>query len=329
MAYGDRVLSPPVGLTEDALTAALRERWGLTVDSLAYRPVGWGSHHWEAVDSGGTRWFVTVDELAKKRHTREEPLDVAFDRLRASLAAAHDLYALGHSFVVAPVPAKEGDPVVRLGGSFGLTLAEFVAGRSFDWGEYASAAHRQAVLDIVVAVHATGVRAMVDDYAVPHRDELEAALCGDDPGACGPYAQESTQLLVTYAAPVRRLLGQYDMLVARARALPDRAVLTHGEPHPGNTMLAADGWRLIDWDTALLAPPERDLWSLDPGDGSLLDTYADATGVVPLPWLLELYRIRWDLADNAVDVARFRHPHSGGPDDDTTWNLLRHRVAGA
>lgn len=330
MAYGVRVLSPPVGLTDDALTAVLRERWGLAVDSLAYRPVGWGSHHWEAVDSSGARWFVTVDELAKRRYTRTEPLDVAFERLRASFTAARDLYALGHSFVVAPVPADDGEPVVRLGGAFAVTLSEFVVGRSFEWGEYAGPAHRQAILDLVVAVHSTPVRAMVDDFAVPHRDELEAALRGDDPGPCGPYVRESTQLLVAHAAPVRRLLGQYDALVARARAQPDdRSVLTHGEPHPGNTMLAAGGWRLIDWDTALVAPPERDLWSLDPGDGSLLDTYADATGVVPLPWLLELYRIRWDLADNAVDVARFRLPHTGGPDDATTWDLLRQRVSGA
>ena len=32
-----------------------------------------------------------------------------------------------------------------------------------------------------------------------------------------------------------------------------RMVLTHGEPHPGNTMRTVDGWRLIDWDTALVA----------------------------------------------------------------------------
>jgi spectinomycin phosphotransferase/16S rRNA (guanine(1405)-N(7))-methyltransferase len=87
-------------------------------------------------------------------------------------------------------------------------------------------------------------------------------------------------------------------------------------------MLTAGGWRLIDWDTALVAPPERDLWSLDPGDGSILEAYADATGVVPQPALLDLYRLRWDITDIAMDLDRFRQPHTGTVDDDKSWDLL-------
>lgn len=101
-------------------------------------------------------------------------------------------------------------------------------------------------------------------------------------------------------------------------------MLTHGEIHPGNTMLAADGrWLLIDWDTALVAPPERALWNLDPGDGSILDAYAAATGVTSLPGVLDLYRLRWDIADIVYDVGRFRRPHGGSADDDRSWELLR------
>jgi aminoglycoside phosphotransferase (APT) family kinase protein len=127
-------------------------------------------------------------------------------------------------------------------------------------------------------------------------------------------------LLAEHADPVRRLLARYDELAGRSR--PAGMVLTHGETHPGNTMLTADGWVLVDWDTALVAPPERDLWSLDPGDGSVLRGYADATGVTPSQALLELYRIRWDLADLAVGVSRFRRHHPGSPDDDKSWDDL-------
>jgi hypothetical protein len=42
---------------------------------------------------------------------------------------------------------------------------------------------------------------------------------------------------------------------------------------------------------------------------------------------VELYRIRWDLADFAVDVSRFRRPHTGSLDDDKSWDILRSLVA--
>ncbi len=312
--------------------SALARRWEVTVASMAYRPVGFGSHHWEVIDAAGTRWFVTVDDLEARRHSLREPVNVALDRLRRSLAAARDLRDCGRTFVVAPVPTLDGEPLARTNDRFGVALYPFVEGQSFSWGEFSTPAHRHAVLDLVIAVHTapSAVRrhAMTDDFAIPHRDELEAIF---DPAGnvedCGPYARPTTVLLVENAAPIQRLLARYDELVMESRAQPSRTVLTHGEPHPGNTMRTSEGWLLIDWDTALVAPPERDLWSLDPGDGSVLGAYADVTGLTPLPSMLELYRIRWDLADIAVDVSRFRRHHTGSLDDDTSWDVLRCLIA--
>lgn len=325
------MLSPPDDLTLDALASALARRWELTAASMTYRPVGWGSHHWEVTDTGGTRWFVTVDELENKRHALAEPLETAFGRLGAALAAAGDLRDSGRAFVVAPVPTTDGEPLARVSGRFGVALYPHVDGQSFGWGEFPTPAHRHGVLGLIIAVHtapaAASRHAMADDFAVPHRDELEAALgAGGEVEDRGPYARPAALLLAQHAAGVRRLLDRYDQLAADARARPGRTVLTHGEPHPGNTMLASGGWLLIDWDTALVAPPERDLWHLDPGDGSVLDAYASATGVTPLTSMIELYRIRWDLADITVDVSRFRRPHPGSADDDQSWRLLRSSV---
>ena len=45
--------------------------------------------------------------------------------------------------------------------------------------------------------------------------------------------------------------------------------------------------------------------------------------MTPRPELLELYRQRWDLADVAVDVSRFRRPHQGTEEDEKAFDLLR------
>src|SRR5215203_4668449 len=142
-------------------------------------------------------------------------------------------------------------------------------------------------------------------------------VCSSD--LVGPYALEVAGLISRHAAAIRSALGRYDDLVTNALSAPSRAVLTHGEPHPGNTMRTVDGWVLIDWDTARVAPPERDLWSLDPGDGTMHAAYAERTGTALRPALLELYRRRWDLADVAVDVARLRRAHEGTAEDAKTF----------
>jgi hypothetical protein len=325
--YRGRVLTPPDGLTGAALIAALRRCWNLSVTSLTYLPVGWGSHHWEAAGPAGRRWFVTVDDLEHKRFSEDEPLTAAFSRLRASLTAAADLRGCGAEFVVAPTAAADGEPVTRLTDRFALAVYPFMAGQSFSWGEFPDW-HRRAVLGLVTGVHtapaAARQHALADDFSVPYRAGLEAACEPTGPAAgCGPFALVSSDLVRQNGAAIRRLLARYDDLVTRARSGAGRAVLTHGEPHPGNTMLTAAGtWLLIDWDTALIAPPERDLWSLDPGDGTILDAYTSATGIVADPDLLELYRLRWDITDLALDSRRLRRPHAGSPDDRKTWELV-------
>jgi Phosphotransferase enzyme family len=328
------MLNPPDGLPQDALVSALASEWGIAVAAMSYRAVGFGSHHWEVTDVTGTRWFVNADELEIKRHRPDEPLSVPAGRLRASLAAARDLRDRGLTFVVAPVPGRGGELLAQVSDRFGVALYPFVDGESFGWGEFSTAAHRRGVLDMIIAVHtaadASRSPAVADDFSIPYRDELEAALSSPASAAdsdCGPYGRPAALLLAGNAAAVRGLLGRYDELARLSHARSGGAVLTHGEPHPGNTMRTPGGWLLIDWDTVLVAPPERDLWSLDPGDGSILDAYATATGVTPQPAMLELYRVRWDLADIAASASQFRRPHTGTANDDESWQILRDLIA--
>jgi spectinomycin phosphotransferase/16S rRNA (guanine(1405)-N(7))-methyltransferase len=321
------VLTPPDGLSEDALVRVLGDGWGLAVASIDYLAVGFGSHHWDVVDTEGARRFVTVDDLDLKRQRADESEAAAFGRLQAALATARDLRDSGATFVIAPIPTVGGTALVQMGKRFGVALYPYVEGEAYSWGEFSTPAHRRAVLDLIVAVHTTPTsalrHAMADDFAVPHRDDLELT---DDPNdvfcEAGPYTTRTSTLLVENSDNLERLLVRYDDLVEQSRRQSNRMVLTHGEPHPGNTMLTSDGWVLVDWDTVLLAPPERDLWSLDPGDGSILAAYADATGTVPRPLLLELYGVRWDLADIALSVSEFRRPHVDSPDSAKSWEIL-------
>jgi len=331
LPYLGAVLNPPDGLRTDMLAAALSAGWGLDVTSAEYLALGFGSHHWAIATVGGGRWFVTADELPVKRRSLAEPLDVVFGRLGASLATAIDLSDLGMAFVVAPVSTMAGEPLVRLTSRFAVALYPFLCGQSFEWGDFDTKAHRQVVLDFVVALHTAPEparrRAVTDDLGIAHRDELDAVLDTAADAASGPYGQKTVELIAAHEASIHRLLARYDALAAQVRSGSTPTVLTHGEPHRANTMRTSAGWKLIDWDTAAVAPPERDLCNLDPGDGSIFAGYRQATGVTPRPEALELFRLRWDLADIAITVSQFLAPHSGDANDDESFDLLRALMA--
>ncbi len=322
------MLTPPDGFSDNALVSVLAANWWLDVAAISYNAVGFGSHHWDVTDATGARWFITVDELQKRRQKLAEPLDAALERLKNSLGAAFELRASGCDFVIAPVPSRAGELVVLAADEFAMAVYPFVAGESFEWGDFSSQQHRQAALDLVVAVHqappSARELALADNFAIQKRDELEAALEGglEDTDEAGPYTEPMLGLVSQDRARIRGALGRFDELVGQVRAMPSRSVLTHGEPHAGNTMLTNDGWRLIDWDTALVAPPERDLWMLDTGDGSVLASYTATTGVQPVASVLELYRARWDLTDVALEVSRFLGPHKGTEEDEKAWQIL-------
>jgi hypothetical protein len=324
------VLTPPRGLSDNELVSALADGWDLDVESIAYRPVGFGSHHWSVIDTCGARWFADIDELGSHGQASAEPPSQALHRLINSLATATALGDYGLDFVVAPIPARGGGPLITLGDRFAVSLYPFIDGQSFDWGEYSSPDHRDAVLDMMVAVHTsprtTWRDAARDDFTIPHHADLMMALTGS--GTCGiehsgPYTYRAASLLAANAAPIRRSLKSYDALVEEVHSYADRSVLTHGEPHAANTMLTSDGWKLIDWNTTLVAPPERDLWTIDPGDGSILAAYHQATGVTPIPSMIELYTLRWDLTDLAVYWNQFRSLHYGDDNDHEGWQNLR------
>ena len=146
------MLAAPDDLHQAELAEALLGGWGILVATMTYLAVGWGSHHFDVTAGDGARWFVTVDELERKRSGDHESLADGFARLSASLRSAAALHAAGRAFVVAPVPAAGGEPAVRFGGHFAATAYPFLAGQGFGWGRWTPAL-RAGMLAMITEVH--------------------------------------------------------------------------------------------------------------------------------------------------------------------------------
>ncbi len=77
---------------------------------------------------------------------------------------------------------------------------------------------------------------------------------------------------------------------------------------------------LVDWDTARLAEPERDLWLV--AGRTLLDVpglYRELTGRSVDPGRLRWRAVRWALADVAAYVPELAS--APAEDDDKAWQL--------
>jgi spectinomycin phosphotransferase/16S rRNA (guanine(1405)-N(7))-methyltransferase len=306
------MLNPTERFPEESLRALLANRWNVQVTELEYVPVGFGTHHWSARDLDGERWFVNVDELPDDP-SAPGVAATRFQRLGNALGVARTLRDDGHAFVAAPEPTADGHIVVRLDAAFAVSVYAYLDGESFGWDDWdrCSAEHRAAILAILTELHAVPADrrgpADIEDFAIRSRDVLEQVLADGGPAEpTGPYTERATALITGRSGTIRGLLKRYDDLAALGRSRPERFVLTHGEPHPGNTMLVDGRYLLIDWESALLAPPERDLWNFGLGD----------------PLLCELYSLRWDLAETALCTDEFTHPHSDAANERLTWQCL-------
>ncbi|MCA2220432.1 phosphotransferase enzyme family protein [Nonomuraea aurantiaca] len=306
----------PAGVGEWALRDAL-EKWGIGVVSLEYAPVGFGDYHWIAADAGGPRWFVTVADL-----TQKGPAGGGESALRRAMDTAVALRAQGLDFVVAPLAAAGGESLQLLGPRYAVSVFPLVSGRPGEFGDRLVAGERRKIVEMLAELHRTTPppSTPVRPLRVPMRDRLEEAIeASGGVWRGGPYAEPARALVAGCAGKLRERLAEFDRRVDEASGAD--LVVTHGEPHPGNVVMAEGGPVLVDWDTVGLAPPERDLWLVADGPDDLA-RYADLTGRRPDPAVMELFRLRWAIEDVALYVEDLRSPHELSADTRAAWEAL-------
>jgi spectinomycin phosphotransferase len=324
------VLTEPEDLDRAELRALLGRHWGLRGATLDYLPVGFGSHHWRADDARGTRRFVTVDDLEAGFQAGPDT-DSAFAALARAFRTAVALRDEAKlDFVVAPLADEEGHVIRRVSDRYAVTVSPLIEGETSSWGSYESLDDRRRMGGVLGRLHSATEHVPADlprieDFALPSRAALEEAL--DDlerPWSSGPFGEPTRQVLQANAHDIERRLQEYDELVAHVRERSGPWVVTHGEPHRANVVRdPRGGVHLVDWDTTLIAPRERDLRMVLDRDLTGWDEYVGVAGAVSLNQeAIQLYHRWWDLADVAIYTALFRRPHERTEDTVASWENL-------
>ena len=323
------MLTPPSDLDPGTVAAAL-VHWGLHEPQLEYVPLGFGSHHWRADE-----FFVTVDNLIAGFQAASDA-DATFEALERAYRTAAAFRDAGLEFVLAPIPDGSGAINRRVGERYAISVAPFVKGNPRSFGDYETKDERRRMAALLGRLHAAGERVpdglpRRDELAVPSRSILEEALESlSVPWATGPFGEPARTLLAARAGELRRSLRAHDERAARLRARPEAWVVTHGEPHRANVLVdTTRAPHLVDWDTTLVAPRERDLWHVLDEELTGWEEYRAAAGDVELdPEALEHYRRRWELADIAAFVADVRRPHEADENTAASFGFLRAYLSG-
>ena len=265
------------------MTAALAEGWHLHPALVDYVPEGGGSHRWKVTCPDGLTWFVAVDDLDSKDwlgDTRE----AVFDGLGRALSTAATLRdGAGLHFVVAPLPTRDGGLLQHVDDRYAVSVFPFLAGRSYRFGPYLDLLLRGRALDMIAALHQAtpAVRGLAPPHVLGFTGRADMDSFLRDPGRQwegGPFSESARHLLATRTAELAQLTDGFDRMAAATVAARVSLVITHGEPHPACLMSARGQLVLIDWDTAALAPPERDVSLIATTSGEGIERYQHAAG---------------------------------------------------
>jgi spectinomycin phosphotransferase len=243
----------PVDISDSDVAVALARQWALTVQDLSYLPVGFGGYHWLAADQTGSRWFVTVSDLA----TPWVP-----DLPAAMQTAAWLATQAGLDFVVAPMPTRAGQVVGSVDSRHAVTLFPYLDAAPSHFEDPIDDDDRAVIIDMLARLHTAipqGIQVPTQALQLTNRQAIDQALASlGVPWNGGPYAEPGRDLLARYERPLRQAFARFDDLLHRVREAGGPYVITHGEPHPGNLLHTRAGLCLVDWDMTALARPERD-----------------------------------------------------------------------
>ena len=281
--------------------------WLPDVERVTHLPVGFGAWHWQAWVGERPSLFVTLDRLGE-RHTDKT--------LEGAYGAAAALAARGLAFVLPNRRTLLGRCTVPLGEDR-LSVTPWLEGTTGQGG-FADEDQARATVDMLSLLHAEAAPPSLPRWrplvhpAFAFRMETRTAR----PWESGPFGEYARTALRERLPQIREWTSTYLTLASRTDA--STWVPTHGEPHTRNQLTTQAGTYLVDWESAKLAPRERDLATLvEHGWGHLVD--AD-------PALLEMFDLEWRLDEISQYAAWFEAPHTGTDSDEVALAGLHHEL---
>ncbi len=261
------MLEPPP-LPYESVVSCLLSDFGVQASGLNFLPLGADPHTavYRATAADGSEYFVKLR---------------SGNFFAASVIIPKALQDSGIRQVIAPIPAKNGALWADLP-PYRLILFPFIEGQNgfeqpltnSQWIEFGG---------ILKQLH-TAVLPEPFKQAVPQenfdtgwRRQVEVFLTRiENEKYTEPIAAETAAFLWSKRTDLIRLVRHTDRLAQKMASCLDNFILCHADIHAGNLHITKDGSiYIIDWDTLIFAPCERDLMFIGAGLGGGSRTAAE------------------------------------------------------
>lgn len=308
------MLTPPSDLDLAALEALLVSAYGLAPRELSFLPLGadLNTAVYRLEDRDGQQFFLKMrrGELAK-----------------ASVELPFVLAQQGLGHVIAPIPNREG-ALQTLLAHFHAILFPFVEGHdawnyslsSEQWRDFGRSLRFLHQCELPSALWQAIPRERYDPIwrTILRHYLSDATLMG----RADPAARAYAELLNERRAVLSDLLERSEQLAAWAKLQTFELRPCHADIHAGNLLIdGAEKLYLVDWDTLIAAPIERDLMFIGAGIGALWNTpreseqfFAGYGEVSLVPELIRYYRFERIVEDFAVTCQALFESDQGGED---------------
>lgn len=318
------VLEKP-DLPDEKLISCLQENYGLRITQIVFLPLGADANTavYRVVADDGTPYFLKL-----RRGVFDE----------TTVAVHRFLSAHGIPQVIAPLETSARQLWTRMddGDTFTVILYPFVAGRSgfevelterhlFELGAALKGIHT------AVLPHALRQRIPHETYAPHWRDIVRTfQMRAEDTTFDDPIAAKLAAFLRAKRDIISDLVGRAEQFGNALVARPLEHVLCHADIHAANILIGAnDTLYIVDWDTLILAPKERDLMFVGGGVDNIWRSAREETlfyegyGQTELdPMALAYYRYERIVEDIAAFCEQLLLTGEGGADREQALRYL-------
>lgn len=302
-------------LEDHLIIHCLQEEYGLRAAEISFLPLGadLNTAVYRAVSEERMAYFVKLRSGAFNE---------------AAVAVPNYLSQLGVRPIIPPLTTMSGKLWAKLEG-FHLILYPFVEGlNGFErnltrqqWIEFGAALKRFHRADIPRALTD---KVPTETFSPQYREAVKLVLTQiNEKTFTEPVAAEMAAFLKTKSTQIGDLVNRTEVYARILQNQHSRFILCHGDIHAWNLLVTdSDSFYMVDWDTLIFAPKERDLMFIGAGLGgngfspeeeeALFYQGYGQTRVDPIA--LAYYRFERIIEDTAIFCEQVLFTEVGGED---------------